>query len=258
MGHERVKTEEEIKILREGGKRLAEIISRVASTVRAGVSTGGLDKLAFQIVEKFGDRPSFLNYKPRGVGRPFPASICASVNDEIVHGVPNENPRILKEGDIIGIDIGLIHKKLFTDSAVTVGIGKISENAQKLLRVAEEALYQGIEAVKDGKTVGDIGFAIESYVKPFNFGIVRNLAGHGVGYAVHEEPIIPNYGKPGHGEELKAGMVIAIEPMINEGGDEIFLANNGQTYKTADGSLSAHFEHTVLVKADGYEILTEL
>jgi methionyl aminopeptidase len=254
----KIKSKEEIEILKEGGRRLASLLLELATHAKAGVSSLDLDNLAFSIIEKNGDKPSFLNYKPRGSKTAYPASVCISVNDEVVHGVPNINPRVFKEGDIVSIDGGLIHKGLFTDSAITVPIGKISEEDQKLLNITKESLYVGIKEAKPGNFTGDIGFAIENFVKPYGYGIIRELAGHGVGYAVHEDPFVPNYGRKGEGSKLFAGMVIAIEPMLNLGKREIYLADDGYTYKTLDGSKSAHFEHTVAILETGPVILTKI
>lgn len=251
-----VKTSKEIALLREGGKRLAYILAQVSAEVRPGVSSRVLNDLAEKLMREGGDTPAFLGYSPTGAKRPFPAALCVSVNDEVVHGIPNEEEKILKEGDTVTLDAGLIHQGLFTDSAITVGVGKIDGRAQKLLETTQKALTVGIKAVRAGATTGDIGFAIETFVKPFGYGIVRELAGHGVGYAVHEEPFVPNFGKKGEGTVLKAGMVIAIEPMLNEGGAGVKLAKDGYTYRTKDGSRSAHFEHTVVVTENGCDILT--
>ncbi|MSU56272.1 MAG: type I methionyl aminopeptidase, partial [Candidatus Taylorbacteria bacterium] len=231
-----IKTTEEIALLREGGKRLASILKKLVAEVKPGVSAGTLNALAQKLMLNGGDTPSFLGYVPSGAKRPYPASLCVSINDEVVHGIPNETEKLLKEGDIVTLDTGLIHKGLFTDSAVTVGVGKIDAKAKKLLEVTKKSLLVGIKAVRAGATTGDVGFAIESFVKPYGFGIVRELAGHGVGYAVHEEPFVPNFGKKGEGMVLKAGMVIAIEPMLNEGGAGVKLDSDGYTYRTRDGS----------------------
>ena len=252
-----IKTKEEIEILREGGRRLALILNEVAKVVKPGVSTDELNNLAEKLARDNGDEPAFLNYKPKGM-RPYPASICVSVNDEIVHGIPNENPKILKEGDIVSLDMGLTHKGLITDSAITVPVGKIDEASLKLINTTKDALYAGIKAVKDGKTVGDIGYAIERVAKAADFRIVEELCGHGVGYEVHEDPYVPNYGERGMGDKLKSGMVIAVEPMLNEGGREIVLDDNGWAYRTADGKRSAHFEHTIAITPNGPEVLTRL
>ncbi len=255
-----IKTKEEIRILKEGGRRLAVVLSELAKATQAGVSSADLDKLAYKLITEAGDKPSFLGYKGKYDKEGYPASICVSVNDEIVHGEPAITPRIFKDGDIVSLDAGLIHKGLFLDSAITVPVGKVDKQSVKLLKVTNTSLQKGIEAVRPGATTGDIGFAIEQYIKTAgdNYGIVRELAGHGVGYAVHEDPFIPNYGKRGEGVKLEAGMVIAIEPMINIGTEKIYLAKDGHTYKTKDGSRSAHFEHTVAVTDKGADILTKL
>ena len=253
-----IKTKEEIDILREGGKRLAFILAEVAKAVKAGVSTIDLDNLARQLAEDGGDKPAFLNYKPGGAKRPYPAAICVSINDEIVHGIPNENPKIIKDGDIVSLDMGLNHKGLFTDSAVTVGVGSLDEAGKNLIETTKQSLYEGIKAIKEGNHIRDISYAIEKFVRPKRLGIVEELCGHGVGYKVHEDPYVPNYCLEDKGEKLKAGMVIAIEPMLNEGSKKIKLADDGWTYRTADGSRSAHFEHTIVVTKNGAEILTEL
>lgn len=253
-----IKTKEDIEILREGGRRLALILQEVAKAVKSGVSTDVLNDLAEKIARDNGDEPAFLNYRPRGAKRAYPASLCVSVNDEIVHGIPNENPTVLKEGDIVSLDMGLTHKGLITDSAITVPVGEISAELQKLLDTTREALNAGIKVVKSGKHVGDIGFAVERVAKSAGYGVVEDLCGHGVGYEVHEDPYIPNYGEKGRGEVLKSGMVIAIEPMLNEGTKNIILADDDWTYKTADGKRSAHFEHTIVVTSKGAEILTQL
>jgi methionyl aminopeptidase len=254
-----IKNTEEIDILREGGKRLAFILAEVGKAVKPGISTIDLDNLARKMVEEGGDKSAFLNYKPVGMKRPYPASICVSINDAIVHGIPNENPQIIKEGDIVSLDMGLIHKGLFTDSAITVGVGEVDEAGKNLIEDTKLALYEGIKAVKEGAHIRDISYAIERYVRPKRLGIVEELCGHGVGYKVHEDPYIPNYCLENKGEKLKVGMVLAIEPMLNEGSKHIVLdETDGYTYRTADGKRSAHFEHTIVVTKDGVEILTQL
>lgn len=237
---------------------MAEIMKAIAQKVAPGISSTELNNLAEKMAIDGGDKPAFLNYKPYGAKRPYPASLCVSVNDEIVHGIPNEDDKILKEGDIVSLDMGLIHRGLITDMAVTVPVGKIDDSARKLIEVCGESLTKGIEAAKGGNTIGDIGFAIEKYVRLFGYGIVRELAGHGVGYKVHEQPYVPNFGKRGAGEKLKSGMVLAIEPMLNEGTREIILDKDGYTYRTKDGKRSAHFEHTILITKKEAEILTKL
>jgi methionyl aminopeptidase len=253
-----IKTKEEIDILREGGKRLAFILAEVGKAAKVGVSTIELDDLASKLTLEGGDKAAFLNYRPAGAKRPYPATICVSINDAIVHGIPNEEPVILKDGDIVSLDMGLNHKGLFTDSAITVGVGNVDEAGKRLMEATEMSLYAGIQAVKEGKHVRDISYAIERYVRPKHFGIVEELCGHGVGYKVHEDPFIPNYCLEEKGEKLKTGMVLAIEPMLNEGSKHIVLDEDEWTYRTADGKRSAHFEHTIVVTKDGCEILTQL
>ena len=253
-----IKTEKEIAVLREGGRRLAEILRELEAAVRPGRTAAELNTLAEKLVSENGDKSAFLNYKPYGAKRGFPASLCVSINDEVVHGIPNEGEKILKEGDIVSLDMGLIHKNLYTDMAVTVPVGEVDVSAKKLLEVTEKALALGIAAARAGNQVGDISFAIESFIKPHGFGIVEELAGHGVGYKVHEDPYVPNYGKKNSGPVLKVGMIIAIEPMVNEGGKAVVLNPDGYTYKTADGKRSAHFEKTIVVTEGEAEILTKL
>ncbi|TSC62272.1 MAG: methionyl aminopeptidase [Parcubacteria group bacterium Gr01-1014_48] len=251
-----VKTPDEIEILREAGRRLAVVLNTVIAEVHPGVSTAVLDRIAHDQIVAGGDKAAFLNYKPYGANRPFPATLCVSVNDEVVHGIPNEHPKILADGDIVGIDIGLIHRGLVVDMAKTVAVGTIDRAAQKLLYTTEEALMCGINAAKGGKRIGDIGAAIESYARPLGYGIVEELGGHGVGHYVHEEPYIPNVGTVGKGPKLLPCMVLAIEPMLNEGTRNIELDSDGYTWKTVDGKRSAHFEHTILITDDVPEILT--
>lgn len=252
-----IKTKEEIDILREGGKRHAYILAELAKMVKPGLSSWDLENRAFELIKEGGDSSAFLNYKPYGAKRPYPATICVSVNDEVVHGIPNEEEKILQEGDVVSIDLGLVHKGLITDAAVTVPVGTIAPELSKLLDVTEKALYAGIKMAKDGKKTGDIGQAISRFAYSNNYGLVEELAGHGVGYSVHEDPYVPNYGEAGKGDTLKAGMVIAIEPMFNLGTRNIKLDKDGYTFRTADGKPSAHFEHTVVITKSGAEILTK-
>ena len=251
-----IKSDEEIKILREGGKALAEILQKVAAAAQQGVSTHDLDKIAERLILAAGGEPVFKGYTLKGVKNPYPSCLCVSLNDEVVHGIPKSD-RFLKEGDIVGLDIGMRFGGLVTDTAVTVGVGSISEKAERLIRATKEALEIGIQKVRQGATIGDISFVIEHHLKKNKLGIIRDLAGHGVGYELHEDPYVPNYGTPGTGLELKNGMVIAIEPMATLGGWQIALQGDGWTIKTFDGSLSAHFEHTVAVAANGVLVLTE-
>lgn len=250
-----IKTKEEIDALREGGKILAKIMKETISFVKPGVSTYDIDKFVYDAIKKNNCSPSFLNYRPSSDYSPFPGSACVSVNDEIVHGIPNKN-KILKEGDIVSIDIGLKYKGLFTDHAITVGVGNISEEDKNLLSATKEALMIGIKAARGGSRIGDIGFAIESFVNE-RYGIVRELAGHGVGKKVHEDPYVPNYGKPNTGEKLVPGMVIAIEPMLTSGHRYLKYDHDGWTIRTKDGKNSAHFEHTIVITSKGPEIITK-
>lgn len=251
-----IKTKEEIEILREGGKRLSLVLNKVKEKVMVGVTTKELDEYAEKLIKEMGDVPAFLHYKPSGADREYPASLCVSVNEEVVHGIPSKN-KVLKEGDIVSIDLGLKHKGLFTDMAMTVPVGKISPSLEKLLKITKSALHVGIDTALVGKRVGDIGFAIEKFVKPYKYGIVEVLAGHGVGKYVHEDPFIPNFGRKGTGEKLVSGMVVAIEPMLNLGTKNVKLHSDGYTFITADGRPSAHFEHTILITDKGPEILTD-
>ncbi len=252
-----IKTKEEIEILREGGKRLAFVLNKVKEKVAPGVSTWELDQYAEKLIREMGDYPAFLNYRPEGAVGPYPASLCVSVNDEVVHGIPKKD-RILQEGDIVSIDLGLRHKGLFTDMAMTVGVGEVSPASLKLMKTTEKALGIGISASIAGNKIGDIGHAIESFVRPHKYGIVEVLAGHGVGRAIHEDPFIPNYGKKGTGVKLVPGMVIALEPMLNNGTKNVTIDDDGWTFRTADRKKSAHFEHTILITEGEPEILTLL
>jgi methionyl aminopeptidase len=249
-----IKNDHEIQTLREGGAILATILGKVAEKVLPGVSTLELDVYAHDLIKASGGEPAFLNYKPEGMSSAYPASLCTSVNDEIVHGIPRKN-KILKEGDIISLDLGIKYKGLFTDHAITVAVGGTNKASQKLLEITHEALLVGIEAARGGNTVGDIGYAIEKFVAR-RYGIVRELSGHGVGKKIHEDPYVPNFGKAGKGQKLIPGMVIAIEPMLNIGRASIVTNSDSWTIATADGSRSAHFEHTVLITEGEAEILT--
>lgn len=249
-----IKTPQEIEKLRTGGQILARILREVAAVVRPGITTKSLDDLTAGLIAQAGCTPAFLGYIPEGAHRPYPATLIVSVNDEVVHGIPGN--RILKNGDIVSLDCGLNYNGVFLDHAVTVPVGEISAKDKTLIAATKEALDAGITAIVRGATVGDIGFAIEQIIKKHRFGIVRTLSGHGVGRAIHEDPYVPNYGRPGKGERLKAGMVIAIEPMATRGGEEVVELEDGYTIVTADHSRAAHFEHTVLITEHGAEILT--
>lgn len=255
------KTPQEIETLAEGGAILAEILAGVAAAVKPGVTSRELDALARALIAQRGARPSFLGYVPKGhqgslTQRGFPAALCVSVNEAVVHGLPTEIP--LCPGDVVGLDLGIVYQGLYLDSACTVPVGEVSREAQRLLAVTKRALELGIEAASVGRTTGDIGAAIQRYVEGNGFGIVRALVGHGVGYDVHEEPAVPNYGVPGKGEKLVEGLVIAIEPMVVHGNADVITADDGWTVKTVGGGLAAHEEHTVAITAQGPRVLTML
>lgn len=250
-----IKTKEEIETIREGGHILALTMDKIVKFVKPGISTFEIDQYTRKIIKENGDTPASLNYKPYGASYPYPAAICISVNNEVVHGIPSKK-RILKEGDIVSLDLVLKHKGLFSDHAVTIPVGRISKKDELLLEDTKKALEIGIWAARSGSTVGDIGYAIESFVNR-KYGIVRELAGHGVGKQIHEDPYVPNYGKTGKGQKLIPGMIIAIEPMLTLGKEEIVTDSDDWTIKTSDGSKSAHFEHTILITDKEAEILTK-
>jgi methionyl aminopeptidase len=252
----RLKNLNEIEILKEGGKRHSEILNALKDLVEPGVSTLILEEEALRLIKEKGDKPAFLGYTPHGAKRPYPASLCVSINNEIVHGIPNEAARILNEGDIVALDLGLVHLGMITDAAISVGVGAIDDEARNLLDVTKRALEAGIKEALPGNTTGDIGAAISEIVSKSSFKLAEDLAGHGVGYAVHEDPFVPNVGKKGEGEKLIPGMVIAIEPMVNTGKGGIRSLKDGYTIVTRDGSRSAHFEHTIAITNDGQIILT--
>jgi len=239
----------ELEQMREAGRLVGEVLSELAAAVAPGVSTADLDDLAEKRIRQAGATPAFKGYHG------YPATICASINDEVIHGIPSGR-RVLNEGDIISIDVGASLDGYFGDSAVTLPVGQISESAASLLRVTEEALYKAIEAAKSGKRISDIGHAVQKHVEAYGFSVVREFVGHGIGQRMHEEPQIPNYGEPGHGPRLAEGMVLAIEPMVNAGTAAVKVLADGWTAVTRDSSLSAHFEHTVAVTAGEPWILT--
>lgn len=246
----------EIEILRRGGKILAETLGLASGLIKPGVSAAVLNEAAEKHIKKRGGRPSFKNYSAGGEFPPFPAALCVSVNDEVVHGIPHKN-KILREGDIVGLDLGVEYQGLYTDAAITVAVGKIARQDQKLIHAAQDSLNAALAVVKPGAHVGDIGFAIDNRAKQDNFSVVRELVGHGVGKSVHEDPEIPCFGQKNTGPELRVGMVLAIEPMVNAGKWKVSFGEDGWTVKTLDRSRSAHFEHTILVTDGGCEILTQ-
>lgn len=247
---------EQIKKLRKSGQILATVLRLVVSKVKPGVTAAELDELAESEIRARGGTPAFKGHKSNPSEKAFPASLCVSVNNEIVHGIPSKK-KILREGDIVGLDLGVIYGGLYTDSAITVAVGKIDPKLVELVDAARKSLDKGLEQVKPGNHIGDIGHAIEKSAQDSGFVVVRDLVGHGVGQSVWEEPEIPCYGKPGTGVEIKTGMVLAIEPMLNMEDLKIKFDPDGWTVKTQDSKPSAHFEHTVLVKKDGYEIITQ-
>lgn len=249
-----IKKPKEIELLRESGKCLAFVLREVAKAVRPGVTTASLDALAEKLILEAGNTPPFKNYQPYGADFPFPASLCVSVNDEIVHGIPGK--RVLREGDIVGLDLGVAHKGMITDSAITVAVGEVNKDITRLMKRTKEALEAGIKAAKGGATIGDIGAAIEKVARKEKYGVIQELAGHGVGYHVHEDPYVPNHGKKGTGLKLVPGMVLALEPMFTLGERYIETQEDGYTICTTDGSYSAHFEHTILITEGEAEVLT--
>ena len=253
-----INTPEEIAILREGGKRLARAVAETAKITVVGAKTHELNDYFEKLVRDGGDEPAFLNYKPRGAKRGFPAAICISVNEEVVHGIPTENTRVIKDGDIVKLDGGVTHKGLITDHAVSVIAGKASPEDDAMVRATKQALMAGIAAARGGNKVGDISAAVEAVGVELGYGIVFELGGHGVGHKVHEEPYVPNVGDAGQGDTLIPGMVIAIEPMFTMGTPRVRLKFDGYTFVTKDGSRAAHWEHTILITDGAPEILTAL
>lgn len=251
-----MRSKEDIEKLRIAGRHLAEVLDILEAMVVPGIPVSELNRVGEVEIRKRGDTPALLNYQPYGAFRPFPASVCVSVNDVAVHGIPTESDYVLKEGDIVGIDSTLWHENVVADSARTVSVGNVDESAALLIATTKEALDRAIEAARVGNTTGDIGYAVESVIDGSGFSIIEELCGHGVGYAVHEAPQVPNFGHPGTGTPLSTGMVLAIEPMINEGTKYVKFMADGYTVKTKDGKRSAHFEHTVLITEKGPEIIT--
>ncbi len=248
-----LKTAEEIEKIRRAGKILAQVAKALLPQVEIGANLRDLDQTAKKLIIEAGGKPAFLGYQPYGAAKPYMFTLCTSLNDVVVHGTPKNHE--LKNGDVVSIDMGVIYDGYYADAAWTVGVGEISEQAQKLIRVAEKALFDGIKAINIGKHLGDIGAAIAKTVKQHGFSIVEGLTGHGVGKELHEEPSVFNEGEKGSGPVIKPGLVIAIEPMISAGKPQIIQLRD-DSYATADGSLAAHFEHTVAITEDGAEILT--
>ena len=236
--------------MRTACKATAQVLESLKSFIKPGITTKDIDVEVYRMISSFKMKPAFLGYAG------FPGSACVSVNDELVHGIPSDS-RELSSGDIVSVDVGCIYQGYYSDAAYTYPVGKISSDTEKLLRVTEESLYKAVEQVKPGNRIGDVSYAVQSYAESFGFSIVRDYCGHGVGRNLHEEPNVPNYGKPGTGQRLVPGMVIAVEPMVNAGTYKVDVLSNKWTVVTRDGSMCAHFEHTVAVTENGCEILTK-
>jgi len=245
-----LKSPQEIAKIRAAGRIVAGAIEELKTRVRPGIKTKELDRIAEEFIQKRGGIPAFKGY------RGYPNTLCISVNEEIIHGIPSD--RVLEEGDIAGIDLGVLLDGYYGDAAVTLPAGTISSQAKRLMETTEAALYRAIDAAVIGNRVSDIAYTIQSYVEDAGYSVVREFVGHGIGRSLHEDPPVPNFGEPGQGPQLREGMVLAIEPMVNAGGKDLFVRENGWTAVTKDRSLSAHFEHTVAVTRNGPLILTVL
>jgi methionyl aminopeptidase len=245
-----LKLPDEIEKARASNLIVAEVLSRLREKVKPGVKTKDLDKFAEEIAEKRGATPAFKGY------RGYPHSLCISINEVVVHGMPSK--RVLEEGDIVGLDFGVYYQGFCGDSAITLPVGKVTQKASRLMQVTEQSLYAGIEQAKRGNRLGDISAAVQSVVEGAGYSVVRDFVGHGIGKNLHEEPQIPNFGEKGRGIELKSGMILAIEPMVNEGKYKVQVLPDGWTVVTKDGSLSAHFEHSVAITDNGPDILSKL
>lgn len=241
--------------MKQAGRIVVDVLRLLEELIVPGVDTLALDEAAEALIVRSGGVPATKGYRVSGIASPYPASICTSVNDEVVHGIPSRD-RILREGDIVSVDIVVGYDRYFGDAARSYPVGAVSAARSNLLQVTRESLDRALAAVRGGATLGDVGHAVESHVKPRGFGLVRDYAGHGIGRHMHEPPQVPNYGKPGRGLVLKPGMTLAIEPMVMSGGERVVTKPDGWTVVTADGSDAAHFEKTVLVTAEGAEILT--
>lgn len=257
-----IKKLEEINLMRQGGKILAIILEELRKATRPGVGTGELNALAERLISEYGGSPSFKNYQPDPKDKPFPTTLCTSINNEVVHA-PSLPSRILRRGDIVCLDLGLKHPAgpdgCFTDAAITVAVGQVDSESERLMKITAESLLAGIDQVRPGNVISDIARAIQEYVEKNGFSVVRDLTGHGVGKYVHEAPRVPNFFDPHYKPvELKEGMTICLEPMVCAGRPEVETLGDGWTVVTSDGSLSAHFEHTVAVTKNGHEVLTKL
>ena len=245
-----IKTDEQINLMRASGRIMKEVFAKLADFIKPGITTRDIDKFVHKIITSRGAKPSFLHYMG------FPASVCTSVNDVIVHGIPSSK-QVLREGDIVGVDVGVDYKGIHTDACRTYGVGQISAEAQRLIDVTRDSFFESIKHLKAGARVGDIGAVIQAFVEPKGYTLVREMQGHGIGTSVHEDPGVPNFGKAGTGVVLRKGMCICIEPMVNAGERHIDISTeDGWTCRTRDGSLSAHYENTILITEDGVEIMT--
>lgn len=249
MSQVEIKSKDEIALMRDAGRIVSEILDELEKAIAPGVSTWDLDQLAEKLIYQKGAKPAFKGY----LG--FPCVLCASVNEEVVHGIPSKK-RKLAEGDLMKIDFGVVYKGFYGDSARTVPVGKVTDEALALLTATRESLYKGIEAMRPGNRLGDIGFAVQKHVEQRGFSVVRDFVGHGIGKKLHEPPQVPNYGQPDTGMKLRSGMVLAVEPMVNVGTHEVEVLDDDWTAVTLDGKLSSHWEHTILITDDGPEILT--
>lgn len=249
-----IKTKKEIDYIRDSCKIVAETLQLLKANVRVGVTTKELDQIAEDYILSNNAKAAFKGYSQGGSSVDYPASICSSINEEVVHGIPGK--RVLKNGDIISLDVGVYKNGYYGDAALSVAVGELTEEKKKLMEVTEKSLFMGIEEANAGNHVYDISYAVQSYVESNGFSVVRDLCGHGVGKYLHEDPSIPNFGKKGTGAKLKNGMTLAIEPMVNAGGYQVLTAEDGWTILTRDGSPSAHFEHTILISNNKAEILT--
>ncbi len=246
------KTSEEIEKMAVAGKLVAEVLEELKKNIREGITTLELDRIAEDLIIKSRARPAFKGYKKGGLV--FPCTLCISLNNEVVHGIPSK--RKLKKGELISIDVGVLKDGYYGDSAMTVGVGELAPEAEKLIKVCEEALYAGIDQAVEGNYLSDIGHAIQCLAENHGYSVVRDFVGHGIGTNLHEEPQVPNFGPSGRGVKLKRGMTLAIEPMVNVGGSSVKIRNDNWTVITSDGSLSAHFEHTVAITDEGPRILS--
>ena len=248
-----LKTDEEIELLRQANLLVGKTLAELAKIIQPGVTTRQLDKVADTFIRDHGAEPTFLGF-PNPYGGPFPASICTSVNDQVVHGIPNDNP--LEEGDIVSVDCGTLLNGFNGDSCYTFCVGEVSPEVMQLLKTTKESLYKGIEQAAPGRRLGDIGFAVQTHCEDKGYGVVREFVGHGIGREMHEDPQVPNYGRRGNGPQIKNGLCIAIEPMITLGSREIYMEQDRWGIKTRDHSVAAHYEHTIAVRKNGADILS--